>query len=57
MAKIVVECADPNDLKQVEAAVEQAVGKCNITHYKQHLALVEAGKSTGQSANKAGNRD
>jgi hypothetical protein len=48
MAKMMVECSNPNDLKELEAAMEQAAGKCNITHYKQHLGLVEAGKSTSQ---------
>lgn len=48
MAKIVVECADPNDLSAVEEAVEQSVAKCNITYFNQHQALVEAGKSSSQ---------
>jgi hypothetical protein len=44
MAKIVIDCADPNDLKQVEAAV----GKCTVAAFNQHLGLVKAGKSTSQ---------
>jgi hypothetical protein len=48
MSKIMIECNNPNDLKELEAAVEQAAGKCNITHYNQHQAMVDAGKSTSQ---------
>jgi hypothetical protein len=48
MAKITVECSNPNDLSALEAAVEQAAGRCNITYFKQHEALVDAGKSTSQ---------
>jgi len=49
VAKIVVECGNPNDLKEVEALVEQAVGKCNITYYQQHKGMVEAGASKSKS--------
>lgn len=45
MAKIVVECADPNDLDAVESAAEKFVGKCNVTYFKTHQALKEAGTS------------
>jgi hypothetical protein len=48
MSKIMVECSNPNDLKELEAVMEQAAGKCNVTYFKQHAAMVEAGKSTGQ---------
>jgi len=43
MAKIVVECSDPNDLQAVEAATDQFQGKCNVTYFRQAQALVEAG--------------
>ena len=48
MAKIMVECSDPNSLSALEAAVDQAVGKCNITYLKQHEGMVEAGSSKSQ---------
>ena len=35
MAKIVVECADPNDPEAVQAAIEEMTGKCNITYFRQ----------------------
>jgi hypothetical protein len=48
MAKIMVECSDPNSLSALEEAVDQAAGKCNITYFKQHEAMVEAGTSKSQ---------
>ena len=48
MAKMMVECVDPNDLGAVKSAVEQAVGKCNITYFKHHQELMGAGKSSSQ---------
>jgi len=52
MAKIVVECSDPNDLDAIEKASEQIQGRCNITYFKQHKAMVEVGisKSERESA-------
>jgi len=47
MAKIVIDCADPNDLDAMYQSIEDAAGKCNITYFKQHEKLVEAGKSKG----------
>lgn len=46
MAKIVVECSDPNDLEAVEAATDQFQGKCNITYFRQAQAMVDAGTAT-----------
>jgi hypothetical protein len=43
MAKIVVECSDPNDLQAVEAATDQFQGKCNVTYFRQAKAMVDAG--------------
>lgn len=43
MAKMVVECQDPNDLDSVERAVEFAVGRCNVTYYKQAKQMVGQG--------------
>ena len=37
MTKIVIDCPDPNDFKSVEESMEQAVGKCNVTYYRQHV--------------------
>ena len=45
MAKIVVECADPNDPKAIEAAVEEMVGKCNVTYFKQAEKMRAAGSA------------
>jgi len=46
MARIVVECANPNDPQAVEAAMEDMVGKCNVTYFKQAEKMKEAGKAT-----------
>jgi len=46
MAKIVVECADPNDPKAVEAAIEEMTGKCNITYFKQAEKMKKAGSAS-----------
>lgn len=48
MAKITVECTDPNDMKAMEVAMEQVVGKCNITYAKQAQALQEVGTASSQ---------
>jgi len=45
MAKIVVECADPNDPKAVEAAIEEMTGKCNITYFRQAEKMKATGKA------------
>jgi len=50
MAKIKVgdyfiECENPNDLESLEKAFDEAVGKCNITYFKQHQEMVNAGIS------------
>ena len=54
MAKMTIECADPNDFKSVLELAEQAVGKCNITYANTAKALVEAGtvKSEREAARK-----
>ena len=49
MARIVIECVDPNDFTSVIESAEQAVGNCTITYAKQHLELVDAGKSKSVS--------
>ena len=41
MAKIVIDCADPNDFAQVVASAERAAGGCTITYAKQHLEMEE----------------
>ena len=51
MAKIVVECTDPNDLEAVEKASEQIMGRCNITYFKNAQTRVEVG--TAKSLNEA----
>ena len=43
MAKITIDCSDPNDLAALESAIEEAVGKCNVTYFKQAQELQEAG--------------
>jgi len=48
MAKIVVECSDPNDLEAIEAASEQFVGRCNITYFKQAQVMQEVGTAKSQ---------
>ena len=45
MAKIVVECSDPNDLEAIEAASEQFVGRCNVTYFKQAQAMQQIGSA------------
>lgn len=49
MAKIVVECTNPNDLDEVESIMDQVIGRCNITYFKQHQGMVEAGTSKSKS--------
>ncbi len=49
MAKIVVECSDPNDLDAIEKAAESFIGKCNITYFKQHKGMVDVGVSDSKS--------
>lgn len=43
MAKVYVDCADPNDLASLEAAFEQLQGKCDITYFRQAKGLMETG--------------
>jgi len=52
MAKIVIDCADPNDFAKVVESAEKAAGSCTITYAKQHLEMVEKGtsKSVRESA-------
>jgi len=45
MAKIVIDCADPNDFTKVVESAEKAAGSCTITYAKQHLEMVKAGTS------------
>lgn len=45
MAKIVIDCADPNDFAQVVESAEKAAGSCTVTYAKQHLEMVEVGTS------------
>lgn len=45
MAKIVIECANPNDFSEVVESAERAAGSCTITYAKQHLEMVESGTS------------
>ena len=49
MAKIVIDCADPNDFTKVVESAERAAGSCTITYAKQHLEMVKAGTSRGVS--------
>lgn len=49
MAKIVVECSNPNDLDEVENIMDQVVGRCNVTYFKQHQGMVDAGSSKSKS--------
>jgi len=50
MAKIVVECTNPNDLEAIEAASEQFVGRCNVTYFKQAQAMQKIGSAKSQRA-------
>lgn len=43
MAKVYVDCADPNDLASLEASFEQLQGKCDITYFRQAKGLMETG--------------
>ena len=43
MAKMMVECENPNDLDALYEAVEDQAGKCNITYFKQAQAMIESG--------------
>lgn len=47
MAKIIVDCPDPNNPKDIEKAAEEMVGKCNITYYRQAEQLQKKGKVVG----------
>lgn len=49
MSKMIIDCADPNDLDELERAVEQAAGKCTITYFRQHQEMVKAGTSKSKS--------
>jgi len=49
MPKIVVECSNPNDLDEVESIMDQVAGRCNVTYFKQHQGMVDAGVSESQS--------
>lgn len=51
MAKIVVECRNPNDPDEdeVESIMDQIAGRCNITYFKQHQGMIEAGTSKSKS--------
>ncbi len=46
MARIVIECIDPNDPDAVEAALEQITGKCNVTYFKQAEKMKKAGSAS-----------
>lgn len=50
MAKIMIECADPNDLKSIEEAMGEVEGRCNITYFRQAEALLEAGAVDSERA-------
>lgn len=50
MAKITIECADPNDLQALTAAAEQAAGRCTIIYAKRAKALVDAGACKSERA-------
>lgn len=50
MAKIVIECADPNDFAAIVKAAEKAAGRCDVTYAKQAAALVEAGTVASEHA-------
>lgn len=43
MAKILVDCENPNDLNSLNAAIEKHFGKCNVTYAEQAKAMKEAG--------------
>jgi len=45
MAKILISCKDPNDLDELYRRIDDAAGRCNITYFKQHEKMIEAGKS------------
>jgi len=49
MPKIVVECSNPNDLDEVESIMDQVAGRCNVTYFKQHQGMVDAGVSESKS--------
>ena len=48
MAKMVIDCADPNDMDAVDRAIEKAIGSCNITYFRQHQAMVGASVSSSE---------
>jgi hypothetical protein len=45
MSKMVIECSNPNDMNEIDSLIDQIAGRCNITYFKQHEAMVEAGIS------------
>ena len=52
MAKIMIDCANPNDFREVVEQAEKAVRNCIVTYAKRDIELQEKGlsKSTRQSA-------
>jgi len=50
MARIVVECSNPNDLEAIVDAVELAAGKCPVTYFKQAKKLQEVGAVKSERA-------
>lgn len=48
MAKIVVECTDPNDLEALEEAADQMAGRCNVTYFRQAAEMVDKGIAKSQ---------
>jgi hypothetical protein len=48
MAKIVIDCADPNDFAAVVESAENAAGSCTVTYAKQHLEMQKSGTSQSQ---------
>ena len=54
MARIILDCADPNDFKSILELAEKAAGRCNVTYANQAQALIDAGtvKSEREAARK-----
>lgn len=52
MAKIMIDCANPNDFQEVIKQAEKAVGNCTITYAKRDIELQDKGisSSTRESA-------
>ena len=48
MAKMIIDCADPNDMEAVDRAIEKAIGSCNVTHFRQHQEMVRSGVSNSE---------